>query len=132
VLDQIRQLPQGANLAYACNSLEELGAFWDPRLASIDAHTGHRIVPMCFQADVFGALNGVQISPEVISPYFRLAPQRVIYPDASARPSPEAVATFMRANGIAYIYADAAHPNNLIPAAVEIVSSGDIHVLRMP
>ena len=51
LLSAIRQLPADAKLAYACTPLEEF-SFGDPRLLSIDAHTGRRVVPMCFEADL--------------------------------------------------------------------------------
>jgi hypothetical protein len=53
ILGEIRNLPPDAKLAYACRPFEET-AFWDARLLGLDAHTGRRIVPMCFQAEVLG------------------------------------------------------------------------------
>ena len=53
---EIRGLPLGAKLAYACRASEEV-AFWEARLLSLDAHTGRRIVPMCFQAEVTSSLT---------------------------------------------------------------------------
>jgi hypothetical protein len=132
LLDSIRQLPAGAKLAYSCNSMEEIGSVWDPRLVSIDAHADHRVVPMCFQAEVFGALFDEPVSPDVINPWFHQAPQRAIYADSHAQPSVEAITAFLRKNGINYIYADPAHPNRLVPAAVPIAISGTMQVLEVP
>ena len=60
------------------------------------------------------------------------APQRALYPDADAHPSTESVTSFLRDNGIEYIYADALHPNSLVPGAVPVATSGDTQVLRIP
>jgi len=38
----------------------------------------------------------------------------------------------MRRQGIEYIYADAKHPNTLVPDAVPVASTGDVVVLRLP
>jgi hypothetical protein len=132
ILATIQNLPPGAKLAYTCPPMGEIGFFWDPRLVSVDAHTGHRIVPLCFQAEVFGPLNGGSSDPDLISPLFELAPQRIIYPNSTATPSTEVVSAFMRANGIEYIFADADHPNTLDPSARTIASSGDVKVLQLP
>jgi hypothetical protein len=131
ILAGIRTLPADAKLAYACQPSEEL-APWDARLLGLDAHTGRRIVPMCFEADFFGQLIGGQRSADIPNPLFQLAPQRALYPDPSARPSSASLTTFMKDNGIDYIYADARHPNTLVPAAIPIVTSGDVQVLRIP
>ena len=98
----------------------------------LDAHTGRRIVPMCFEADFFGQLVGGQKSADNENPLFQWAPQRALYPDASARPSPASVAAFLKANGIDYIYADAMHPNTLVPDAIPVATSGAVQVLRLP
>jgi hypothetical protein len=42
------------------------------------------------------------------------------------------VATFLKAHGIDYIYADAAYPNTLVTNAVPIATSGNSQVLRVP
>jgi hypothetical protein len=131
ILASIRNLPADAKLAYACQPLEEL-TFWDARLLGVDAHTGRRIVPMCFQADFFGQLIGGLKSPDIPNRLFRWAPQAALYPDSAARPSAEAVAAFLKANGIEYIYADAMHPNTLVPDAVPVAESGETQVLRLP
>ncbi len=131
VLTGIRDLPPDAKLAYACQPFEEL-APWDARLLALDAHTGRRIVPMCFEADFFGQLVGGQKSADNENPLFQWAPQRALYPDANARPSPESVAAFLKANGIEYVYADTMHPNALVPDALPVITSGAVQVLRLP
>jgi hypothetical protein len=90
------------------------------------------MVPMCFQAETNGALTGTQMSPDIPSPLFQLAPQRELYPDSKAQPSAAAVAAFLKTHGIEYIYADAMHPNTLIPDAIPILTSGETQLLRIP
>jgi hypothetical protein len=131
LLGAIKQLPLEARLAYACGPFEEV-AFANPSLLSIDAHTGRRVVPMCFEADLPGTLIGAQLSVQTPNAYFESAPQRALYPDAAANPSSAAVAVFLKENGIDYIYADARHPNSLVADAVPIATSGDGQVLRVP
>jgi hypothetical protein len=131
ILTSIRNLPPDAKLAYACRPLEEL-TFWDARLLGVDAHTGRRIVPMCFQADFFGQLIGGIKSADIANRLFLRAPQATLYPDSGAQPTASDVAAFLKAKGIAYIYADAMHPNTLVPDAVPIVTEGDTQVLRLP
>ena len=131
MLAAIRSLPSDAKVAYACRPLEEV-AFWAAQLVAIDAHTGRRMVPMCFQADLEGVTTGAQISADVASPLFQWAPQRTLYPDSSAHPSSASVATFLKDNGIDYIYADALHPNSLVPDAIPIATEGANQVLRVP
>jgi hypothetical protein len=131
ILTAIRELPADAKLAYACGPSEE-SAFWNTQLLGIDAHTGRRVVPMCFEAETAGLMTGTPISPEVPSPMFQWAPQRQVYPDASARPSSASVAAFLKANGVDYIYTDPVHPNSLVPGAIAIATSGDTSVLRIP
>jgi hypothetical protein len=130
ILATIRGLPSYAKLAYACLPFEE-PAFWDPRLLGIGAHTGRRIVPMCFQADLLGAMISGQMSADIPSPLFRWAPQRLLYPDSGAQPSAASVASFLKANGIGYIYVDRVHPNSLVPDAIPIATSGQTQVLRI-
>ena len=121
IVATIKGLPTDARLAYACQPSDEV-AFWTARLLGIDAHTGRRIVPMCFEADTFGLMNGTPISADVPSPLFQWAPQRRLYPDSDARPSPEDIALFMKANDIDYIYVDAVHPNTLVPDAIPVAT----------
>ncbi len=125
----IERLPPDAKLAYACGTYEEVG-FAGSRLLSIDAHTGRRVVPMCFEADT-PILMGAELSPLVPNVFFTWAPQRSLYPDAAADPPPAEVAAFLKANGIDYIYADAKHPNTLVPDAVPVATSGDGQVLEV-
>jgi hypothetical protein len=130
-LAAIRSLPPDAKLAYACFETEE-NAFWNARLVSLYAHTGRPVIPMCFEAEFFARLLGVPISADVPSPLFQGAPQRILYPDSRARPSPDLVATFLKANGIDYIYADAIHPNTLMPDVIPVATSGETQILRLP
>ena len=131
LLGAIRNLPTDAKLAYACQPFEEVG-FTDSRLLSIDAHTGRRVVPMCFGAEVLSSLIGTQQSLQVPNVGFKWAPQRALYPDAEARPSSADVAAFLKGNGIHYIYVDARHPNSLVADAVTLARIGDFQLLGVP
>jgi hypothetical protein len=131
VLQAIERLPADAKLAYACQEFEEI-SFVNSKLLGIDAHTAHRIVPMCFEADVNGPLLGAEPDADVADAGFASAPQAALYPDSTARPSAAAVTAFLKAHGIDYIYADADHPNTLVPDAVEVASSAGFEVLRLP
>ena len=130
-LADIRGLPLGAKLAYACQPFEET-AFWNAKLIGLDAHTGRVVVPMCFEAESLGVLTGGQLSADVPSPGFQSAPQHTIYLDSHTRPSSSMVAAFLKANGVDYIYADAVHPNSLVPDAIPIGTSGAVQVLQIP
>jgi hypothetical protein len=127
----IRNLPAGAKVAYSCQPSEEV-AIWEPRLLSIGAHVARRIVPMCFQSESLGLHTGTAISIDVPSPLFQYAPQRVLYPRSSSRPSAEAVLAFLKNNGIGYIYADPVHPNALVPGANLVAASGVFQLLQVP
>ena len=131
ILTAIRRLPPDAKLAYSCEPFEEV-SFADPRLLSIDAHTARRVVPMCYEAETLTTMIGAPQSLNVPNTFFKWAPQRALYPDAAAAPSSEAVASFLRHNGIDYIYADARHPNSLVTDAVPIARSGDDEILLVP
>jgi hypothetical protein len=131
ILAAIEALPEGAKLAYACHPFEEV-AFWNAGLQGLGTHTGRRIVPMCFQAEAFGPLVGIPMSAEAVSPRFLMAPQRSLYTNADAKPSAASVASFLKENGIDYIYADALHPNSLVPGAILIATIGETQVLRLP
>ena len=61
-----------------------------------------------------------------------LAPQHVLYPNATAHPSSAAVAAFLKDHGIDYIFADALHPNTLVANAVPMARVGAFQVLRIP
>jgi hypothetical protein len=130
-LATIQSLPQDAKLAYACLETEE-NAFWNARLISLYAHTGRPVIPMCFEAEFFANLLGVPLSADAPSPLFEWAPQRILYPDSRARPSPELVSAFLKANGIDYIYADAVHPNTLVPNAIPVAMSDETQILQLP
>ncbi len=131
VLAAIERLPPDAKLAYACQSFEEI-SFVNSKLLSIDAHTARRIVPMCFQADVNGPLLGAEVDDAVPDAGFVFAPQAALYPDSSTRPSSAAVAAFLRAHGIEYIYADAGHPNTLVTGAIPVETVGRFELLQVP
>lgn len=131
MLDAIRALPSDAMLAYSCRPMEEL-AIWDPRLVSIDAHTGRRMVSMCFQADFLGTLIGAPSDPTVASPYFAFAPQHDLYRVADEDPSGDQVAAFLLAHGVEYIYVDPVHTDVLVPWAVEVARSGAFGLSRIP
>ena len=131
LLSSIASLETDAKLAYVCREREEV-AFWDPRLASITAHTGRRVVPMCFQAELFGLLNETPLSRQTASPLFASAPQRALYPRSKAQPSPASVTAFLREHGIEYIYVDRVHPNSIVPDAITIARSGEFRILRVP
>ena len=131
LLQAIDQLPTEAKLAYRCGPFEE-ATFGTPNLLAIDAHTGRRIVPMCFEADVFSLAGGAEPSAQMPSADFTFAPQRALYPDAAAHPSSAAIATFLKGHGIDYIYADVEHPNSLVLDAVPIAKIGDAEILRLP
>jgi hypothetical protein len=131
LLGAIRQMPADAKLAYACRPFQE-ASYADTQLLSINAHTGRRVVPMCFEADVVSARLGV--TPSLQRPIADLAwaPQRALYPDAQAHPSSAAVTAFLKDHGIDYIYADAVHPNSLVGDAVVLARTGDAEVLSVP
>ena len=131
LLGAIKQLPPDAEVAHACRPFEE-GTFASPKLVAIDAHTSRRVVPMCFAADVYSTLVGARPSAQVPNVDMALAPQHILYPNAAAHPSSAAVAAFLKDHGIDYIYADALHPNTLVPNAVPIATSGEFRLLRVP
>jgi hypothetical protein len=131
LLEAIEGLPADARLAYTCEPFGEV-AFGTPQLLSIDAHTGRRVVPMCFEAEFPSTLVGAQQSLQVPSQFFRGAPQASLYPDAEAAPSSADVVAFLKRHGIDYIYADGRHPNTLVPDALSIATSGHGEVLQVP
>ena len=131
LLAAIEQLPADAKLAYACQPLEEV-SFVNSKLLGIDAHTGRRVVPMCFEADVIGPLFGAPPSTQMPDAGFASAPQLTLYPNSAARPSSLEVAAFLKAHSIDYIYADSKHPNSLVAGAVPIAAIGQFAILRIP
>jgi hypothetical protein len=130
VVAAIEALPADAMIAYRCSELVEIGV-WDPRLVSIDAHTGRRIIPMCFQADHLRTLNGAPEDPTVESPFFALAHQRELYPTAEAAPPEAEVESFLRRFGVLYILSDELHPT-LIADAPVIVATPTYTLQRLP
>ena len=100
-----RSLPADAKLAYGCLPAEE-AAFWDAQLLGLDAHTGRRVVPMCFESETFGAddrdADLARASPARCSVG---APARAL-PRLGLAAVARGVATFLKANGIDYIYVD--------------------------
>jgi hypothetical protein len=131
ILAAIKDLPTNTKLAYACSQSEEIG-FATPGLLSIDAHTGRRVVPMCFATELLTSLVGAAPSAQAPSLFFQGAPQLRLYPTAEAKPSSGDVIEFLKGHGINYIYADASHPNTLVNDAVLIASSGGAEILRIP
>ena len=131
LLARIRQLPPDAKLAYVCHPFSE-SSFGVARLLSIDAHTDRAVVPMCFQAETLSTLIGAPMSAQVPNLYFTGAPQRVLYPNVESAPSSDAVAAFLEAHGIRYLYVNEKHPNLLVDGAVPIATSGEAQVLRIP
>jgi hypothetical protein len=127
VLASIRALPADARLAYAC--MPDEGA---PALISIYAHTGRRVVPLCFEVDTWSPMLGANQTSAPENPGFRVMPQYDLFKDRSTPPSPARIVAFMREQGIGYIYANADHPNVLVPQAVPIAQSGSASVLRVP
>jgi len=127
----IRDLPKEAKLGYACAQVEEV-AVWDARLISITAHTGRKVVPLCFQADIFGAQLGQPVDPSVPGPFFALAPQRLVWPSSPASPTSAQIEAFMDAWGIAFILADSTHPNSLVPDAEPVFRSGNVTIYQLP
>lgn len=130
ILTAIRDLPAPAKLAYACGQLEEF-AFWDPRLISVMAHTNRPMVPMCYEGDFPSLLHGVPFDPNAINPFFALAPQRTLYPSATARPAEAEVRAFLKGNGIEFIYIDGDHPNTLVSSTIAVASDGEFLVVRI-
>lgn len=130
-LAALRSLGPDAKAAYSCSAIENF-APWDASLVSLDAHTSVRMIPMCFIADRARRILGRSLDPTIESPYFRNAPQRHLYTSADANPSADEITSFLRANGVAYIYSDAAHPNLLLPGATPIFVEGGVTIFRIP
>ena len=87
---------------------------------------------MCFMAEVLSTLIGAPPSERTENLFFGSAPQRTLYPDADAQPSSAAVATFLKDNGIRYIYADEMHPNTLVDDVLPVAMSDDAQVWWIP
>jgi hypothetical protein len=131
VLDAIRALPANAKLAYSCQPMEEITGVWDPMLAGITAHTGRVLVPMCFTADTEAPAMGGVLDRDAPSPDFAFARQRMLFPNASSRPSSEEVAAFLKAHGVHYVYEDDLHPNELVAAANVVIDMSGHQVLTI-
>jgi len=131
VLAELRRLPDRSKVAYGCTPIENF-APWDYSLISIEAHSGVRLVPMCFMADRARRLLGRELDPSIESPFFAIAPQRSLYPNAAARPSNEAIEAFLRAHGISYIYTDATHTDPMVAAAEPLFRDGPVTVYHLP
>jgi len=131
VLANLRELPAGSKVAYGCEPLENFAA-WDYSLISIEAHSGVSLIPMCFMADRARRLLARELDPSIASPFFGITPQRQLYPRRAARPSDEAVETFLREHGISYIYTDASHTDTLVPSAERLFRDGGVTIYRLP
>lgn len=131
ILDEIKRLEPDAKLAYECRPLEEMST-WLPRLVSLDAHTGRRVIPLCFRAYSLASMLGQSLDAEVVDPAFSIAPQSALFPTAKARPAEGQLIAFLRANGVRYLFVDATHPNTLLPGAVPFRTSGSTQLLRVP
>jgi hypothetical protein len=130
VLAAIESLPPDAKLAYSCRQDEEF-AFSTPALVSIYAHTGRRVVPMCYELDFWSSMIGADSAVRPENPFFKYIPQHELFTDRTTVPSPSSIAAFLKDHGIGYIYADAEHPNWLVPSAHPIASHGSVVVLRI-
>ena len=85
ILAAIEELPARRQARLRAASRPRRPPSGTPSSLGLDAHTGRRVVPMCFQAETFGLMTGTPISPDVPSPLFRRAPQRALYPTSAAR-----------------------------------------------
>jgi hypothetical protein len=130
VLAVIETLPPDAKLAYSCRQDEEF-AFSTPALVSIYAHTGRRVVPMCYELDFWSPMIGAHPGNRPENPFFKYIPQHELFTDRTTFPSLSSIAAFLEAHGIGYIYADAEHPNSLVPSAHLIASHGNVVILRI-
>jgi hypothetical protein len=131
ILTAIEATEPDSKIAYQCRPLEEI-AIWDPRLASIDAHTGRRVVPLCFQANIAGGMTGGTSDPEAMGPTFLVAPQRELFPEASARPSPQQLRAFLQQHGVDYLLVDPVHPDELMLGGTPIAQGGVYTLFRLP
>jgi hypothetical protein len=130
ILAAIETLPADAKLAYSCKPDEEF-AFSTPALVSIYAHTGRRVVPMCYELDVSSAMIGADTGSRPENPFFKFLPQHELFTDPAMPPTAAGVAAFLKAHGIRYIYEDAEHPNTLAPGAHPIATRGPVVVLQI-
>ena len=131
MLAAIETLPPDAKLAYSCRQDEEF-AFSTPALVSIYAHTGRRVVPMCYELDFWSSMIGADPANRPENPFFTYIPQHELFTDRTTLPSPSSIDAFLKDHGISYIYADPQHPNSLVPGAVPVAAIGGIQVLLVP
>ena len=130
VLAAIETLPPDAKLAYSCKPDEEF-AFSTPALVSIYAHTGRRVVPMCYELDVSSAMIGADTGGRPENPFFKFLPQHELFTNPATPPTVADIAAFLKGHGVGYIYADAQHPNLIAPDALPIASHGDVTIWRV-
>jgi hypothetical protein len=130
VLTVIRTLPSDAKLAYSCMPDEEF-SFSAPALVSIYALTGRRVVPMCYELDISSPMIGSDPTVRPENPSFKFLPQHDLFTDRAKPASPADIASFLKDYGIGYIYADAEHPNSLVPDAAPIASQGNVVVSQI-
>ena len=131
ILEEIERLEPSAKVAYECRPLEEMST-WLPRLVGLDAQTGRRVVPLCFRAYSLAAMLGQPLDAQVVDPAFSIAPQAELFRTAGARPSERELLAFLRDHGVGYVFVDARHPNQLLPSAVPVFTSGSAQLLRLP
>lgn len=130
-LEGLRALPADAKAAYSCQPIENF-APWDASLVAIDAHTGVRMVPMCFIADRARRILGRELDAEMESPYFALAPQRLLWPTYDARPSEAAIGEFLRTHDIHYLFVDPAHPEPVVSGGSLVFAVEGVMLYRIP
>ena len=131
ILARSEDLPPDAKLAYACrprkkppSGMRNAGPRRPHRAARrADVLPGRDIRPDDRHADLAGRR-------ESAVPCGSAA--RALPDVASAHRPPADVASFLKANGIDYIYVDTVHPNSLVPDAVPVATSGETQVLRFP
>ena len=131
LLADMKRLPTTAKFAYSCRPFDEV-AYGTPQLLSIDVHTGRRVIPMCFEAEFPSTLVGAPRSDQVVSQFFRGAPQMALYPTADAHPSGEEVAAFLKEHGIEFVYVDRDHAAPLVDGENVVASGGGAKLLTLP
>jgi hypothetical protein len=120
VLEALRSLPGNAKAAYACSPIENF-APWDASLVSLDAHTGVRMIPMCFMADRPRRVLGRELDPGIESPYFAVAPQSRLWPSPTSTPSEDEIRALLDEYDIDYILVDPAHPDTLLEPGQRVI-----------
>ena len=89
------------------------------------------MVPLCFQADIAAGMTGGTRDPAAISPTFLPAPQRELFPDASARPTPQQVRAFLQRQGVDYLLVDPDHPDELMLGGTLIAQESPYALFRL-